>query len=359
MVNRRPTIVDVAKRAGVSKGAVSFALNGREGVSPETRDRILAAAGELGWTPSQRARSLSTSRALAVGLVLARDPRLLGADPFFPSFIAGIETALAPVGYALLLQVVTEPAAEPEAYRKLAKQGRVDGVFVCDLRVSDERIEMLADLAIAAVTLNRPDVPSPFPAVCEDDAAAIGLLVQALLNRGHRRIAHVTGPMEFLHSRRRQQAWADALSEAGIEQGPLVVSDFTAAGGRAATEHLLESAEPPTAILYANDLMAIAGLSVAQQRGLRIPADLSITGFGGSELAGLVNPSLTTVVSDPFQWGHAAASALLEGINGVGSVPDVDLPPLQLNPGASIADFAIGAASSFADEPSFTNKEKR
>ena len=104
----RPTISDVARAAGVSKGAVSFALNNRPGVAAETRERILAAARELGWTPSSRARALSVSRAFAVGLVLAREPETLRADPFFPSFIAGLEQELASHDYALLLQVVGE-----------------------------------------------------------------------------------------------------------------------------------------------------------------------------------------------------------------------------------------------------------
>ena len=120
MAERRPTIADVAAHAGVSLGAVSFALNGRPGVGEETRKRILAVARELGWQPSHRARSLSTSRAFALGLVLARSPELFGADPFFPSFIGGVETVLSPRGQSLVLQVVPDLEAETEGYRRLA-----------------------------------------------------------------------------------------------------------------------------------------------------------------------------------------------------------------------------------------------
>ena len=102
----RHTINDVAQAAGVSKGAVSLAFNNRPGIAPGTRERILAVARELGWTPNQRARALSVSRAFAVGLVMARPPETLRADPFFPSFIAGVEGELSEHGYALLLQVV-------------------------------------------------------------------------------------------------------------------------------------------------------------------------------------------------------------------------------------------------------------
>ena len=127
---RRPTIDDVARDAGVSKGAVSFALNNRPGVAPATRDRILRVAADLGWTPSHRARALAADRALAVGLVIARPPETLGADPFFPAFIAGIEAALAPLGQSLLLQVVPDRERELEGYRRLAADGQIGRAHV-------------------------------------------------------------------------------------------------------------------------------------------------------------------------------------------------------------------------------------
>lgn len=339
MAAQGPTIADVARHAGVSKSAVSFALNGREGVSEATRARILAAARELGWQPNHRARSLSVSRAFTVGLVLARDPELLGADPFYPAFIAGVETVLAPAGLSLLLHVVSTGEAEEAGYRKLAAEGRVDGVFLTDLRVDEPRTALLAELGLPAVSLNRPDVASPFPAVCIDDRQGIGDAVRHLAELGHRRIAHVSGPLEFLHGRSRREAWAAALKEAGLPRGRHVASDFTAAGGARATARLLDLAEPPTAIVYANDSMAIAGLSVAQNRGLRVPDDLSVTGFDGTELASHVHPALTTVITNPFGWGRAAAELLLTVIErgSPQGVADVDFPAARLEVRGSTA----------------------
>jgi DNA-binding LacI/PurR family transcriptional regulator len=330
IATRRLTIADVARHAGVSKGAVSFALNGREGVSSETRARILESARALGWQPSHRARALSVSRSFAVGLVLARAPELLGADPFFPSFIAGVETVLATAGYSLMLQVVPAPAAEADGYRRLAAEGRVDGVLVCDLRTNDSRIALLAELGLTAVTLNRPDVPSPFPAVCFDDQAGVRSVVRHLAELGHTRIGHISGPVEFMHSVSRRDAWSGALAEAGLKRGPLVASDFTAAGGAAATVRMLKLKDPPTAIVYANDVMAIAGIGAARNRGLRVPDDLSLAGFDGTELASHIHPPLTTISTDPLRWGQAAATTLLALINGAGALPDVHLEPGQV-----------------------------
>lgn len=329
MAGVQPTIADVARAAGVSKSAVSFALNGRDGVSVLTRDRILAVALDLGWQPSHRARSLSVSRALAFGMVVARPPELVGADPFFPSFIAGVETMLAPAGYALVLQMVPAGPAEEASYRRLAGEGRVDGVFLSDLRTNDPRIALLQQLRLPAVTLNRPDIASPFPAVCVDDQAGITQAVEHLVKLGHVWIAHVAGPPEFLHASSRRAAWASALEEAGLEPGPVLVSDFTATGGSAATRQLLEARTPPTAIVYANDLMAIAGLAAAQRNGVRVPDDVSITGFDGVELASYVHPPLTTVVTDPFSWGRSAAAVLLATVGAQQPVaqPSVAQPP--------------------------------
>jgi len=329
---QRPTISDVAREAGVSKGAVSFALNGRGGVSEETRERILGVARGMGWQPSHRARSLAVSRAFAFGFVLARPPELIGSGPHFLSFVAGVESVLAPAGYALVLKVVPVGAGEEASYRRLAAEGRVDGVLVSDLRTNDPRIAYLEELSLPAVTLNRPDVRSPFPAVCLDDRVGIAQAVRHLVELGHVRIGHVSGPLEFLHGRSRCKAWAAAVEQAGLPPGPLVVSDFTAAGGAAATRGLLHRADAPSAIVYANDVMAIAGISMAQMLGLRVPDDLSVTGFDGTDLASHMQPPLTTISTNLFGWGQSAATTLLAGVGRgrLNDIPDVQCEPAQL-----------------------------
>ncbi len=330
MSKQRPTIADVATRAGVSKGAVSFALNGRPGLAQSTVDKIIAAADELGWRPSNRARSLSVSKAFALGLVITRDPAVLSSDPFFPAFIAGVESVLSTRGQALVLQVVTAGEAEEAGYRRLAQDGRVDGVFLSDLRHDDPRIGLLVELGLPAVTLNRPDAESPFPAVTLDDRPGTTAVVEHLLRLGHTRIAHVGGPPAFVHATARSTAFAAALAAAGLEPVAMETSDFTAAGGIESTRRLLALAEPPTAIVYANDRMAIAGLSAAQAAGLTVPDDLSIAGFDDSELSEYVHPGLTTVRADPFRFGEAAAHTLNQVVDGAADVPDVELPPAQL-----------------------------
>ena len=325
----RPTINDVARAAGVSKGAVSFALNRRPGVAPGTRERILRVAQEIGWTPSSRARALSVSRALAVGLVVARSPDTLGADPFFPSFIAGLESVLSDRGHALLLQVVADHAREKPSYRRLAEEGRVDGVFVTDLFVDDPRPALLAELALPAVIIGPALDEAVWPAVGVDDAPGIAGAVDHLVALGHAHIAHVAGPGRLVHGRSRRTAWARALRDAGLAEGPCLEADFSAESGATATRHLLDLSEPPTAIVYANDLMAMAGMSLAQSRGFSVPRDLSVTGYDDTEIAAHLQPSLTTVSTDVIGWGRAAATRLLELIDRQPPT-DIVLPPTRL-----------------------------
>lgn len=324
------TISDVARAAGVSKGAVSYALNGQAGVSEDTRRRILSTAAALGWTPSLRARSLSSSKAYALGLVVARNPRLLGTDPFFPSFIAGIETTLADSGYSLVLTVATQTGSEEASYRRLAHEGRVDGVILSDMRTDDSRIALLLELGLAAVTLNRPDTPSPFPAVCMDDTEGISQAVQHLVDLGHTRIAHVGGTQHYIHGLSRRNAWANTLKLNGLETDLFIEADFGATEGVAATADLLARDDAPTAIVYANDIMATAGQAYAQQQGLRIPADLSVTGYDNTEYAQYLNPALTSIGSDPLLWGSSAAQVLLNQLDGTHDGADVVLPAPRL-----------------------------
>lgn len=333
---RKPTIADVARRAGVSKGLVSFVFNDRPGVAPPTRTRILQAADDLGWRPSVSARSLSTRTSFALGLVVRRNPEVLSADPFFPGFITGIEMMLAGEGRVLVLCVVADEDAELRTYRDLVVDNRVDGVFLTDLRQADRRLQVLSEIGLPAVTVGHPEVPADLPVVNLDDSAGIKAVVGHLVELGHTRIAHVAGDLGMLHGIRRAQCFRDAMSSADLKPTKIIGTDFSVAAGARSTDELLALRYPPTAVVYASDPMAIAGLGLLQERGLRVPAEMSITGFDGTEMARHVFPALTTVSSDPVAWGQAAASSLLILITE-GRRVDVELPPAELIVGASTA----------------------
>ena len=328
---KRPTIHDIARRVGVAKSTVSFALNGLPGVSEATRRRILAVAGELGWQPSRAARALSAAQAEAVGLVLARKAGLLAAEPYFMRLIAGVETALGAGDIGLLLQVVGEdPDHELEVYRRWWGQRRVDGVLLVDIRVDDPRIALLEELGMPAVLLaNRPPGCS-LTSVGVDARTSVRTAVGHLKALGHKRIARVTGVSEFAQTVARTEAFLAAAGPDAV----CVAADYSGEQGAAATRRLLTSDRPPTAIVYDNDVMAVSAMGVAAELGVRVPAQLSIVAWDDSPLCRLPHPALTSMRLDISAYGSAAAGALLRVIAGE-TVPDVDFGPLELVPRGS------------------------
>jgi DNA-binding LacI/PurR family transcriptional regulator len=309
---RRPTIADVARRAGVSAAAVSFAVNDRPGVSPETRERILAAARELGWWPSASARALTEARTRAIGLVLARDAEQLELDSFFVRFLSGIERALSVADYALLLQLVPAgSSAALTAYERLAAAGRVDGFLLTDIEIDDARFELLRSAGIPVVLAGRPAGDAPFPWLETRHGEGVTPPVEHLAELGHERIGFLGGRAEYEHVREREACWRAALSGVGLPVGPVVhVGDEPGAAALA----LL--AEDPTAVVCASDVLALAVLLAARSLGLSVPGDVSVTGFDDSPLAALASPALTSVRVDYAEFGAAAASALLAAIGG-------------------------------------------
>ncbi|MGW6391452.1 LacI family DNA-binding transcriptional regulator [Streptomyces sp. NPDC055103] len=313
---KRPTMADIARRAGVSKVAVSYALNDQPGVSETTRASIKSIAEELGWRPNSAARALTGGRAQAVGLVVRRPARTLGVEPFFMEFISGVEAVLAESSYALMLQMVSDQEQELEVCRRWWGERRVDGVFLMDLRTDDGRVRAVQDIGLPAVAIGPPEVSGGLPAIWSDDAESVHEIVRYLAALGHRRIARVAGPADLAHTAVRDAALRDACREAGLPQATVIHTDYTGDEGARAARALLIAPQRPTAIVFDNDIMAVAALSVAQELSLAIPADLSVVAWDESPLTQVVRPMLSAVTRDIPAYGAHSATALLALING-------------------------------------------
>ncbi|MFI7337294.1 LacI family DNA-binding transcriptional regulator [Streptomyces sp. NPDC050085] len=322
---KRPTMADIARRAGVTKAAVSFALNDRPGVSAPTRRRILAIAEELGWQPNSAARALSDGRAGAFGLVIDRPARTLGLEPFFMQLVSGIQDELITDATPLVFTMAEDQAAEIALYRSWWARRRVDGVFLVDLRTDDARVAVLEELGMPGVVIGAPVGTGRLPAVWSDDGVAVRTVVDHLAGLGHRRIARVSGPSALRHTMIRTEAFSAHVRELGL-QGRIVEADYSGERGAAATRELLAAGagERPTAILYDNDVMAVSGLTAAQALGVRVPADLSVVAWDDSALCELVNPPLTALSRDIAAYGAHAARRLREAAGGreVGDLQD-------------------------------------
>ena len=253
----------------------------------------------------------------AVGLVLARPARLLGVEPFFMEFIAGIEERLAERDLSVLLHVVADHEAEIAAYRRWAGRGLVDATVVVNPVVDDPRPAVLQELGLPAVVVG--DAPD-LPAVRTDHAGPMTEALGHLLDLGHRRIARVTGPSALQHTRARTAALLSGCAAAGVD--PVIVEgDYSEEAGAKLTTSLLNGPEPPTAILYDNDVMAVAGLAAAASLGIAVPAELSLVAWDDSTLCRLASPALTTMSVDVHQFGVSVAESVLERIDGVPVTP--------------------------------------
>ncbi|SFK47751.1 LacI family DNA-binding transcriptional regulator [Streptomyces pini] len=253
----------------------------------------------------------------AVGLVLARPARLLGVEPFFMEFIAGIEERLAERGLSLLLHVVADQEAEIAAYRRWAERALVEAVVVVNRTVGDRRPPVLRELGLPTVLVGAGSgEDTPMPAVRTDDAGPVREALAHLLDLGHRRIARVSGPAGLLHTRARTEALVEGCREAGID--PVVVEgDYSDESGARLTTELLRRPEPPTAILYDNDVMAVAGLGAAREMGVAVPERLSLIAWDDSTMCRLASPPLTTMSVDVHQYGVLVAESVLELVDGL------------------------------------------
>ncbi len=344
---KRVTIADIARLAGVSPGAVSFALNGRPGVSDETRRRILEVAEQHRWQPSSAARALAGARAGVIGFAVNRPAETLGAEAFFTDLVAGAQSALATHRVGMLMVLVSSIEEETETYRRWRSAHQVDGVLVIDPVDDDPRLAALAEIGLPAIVIGSLASEARHPAALRvDDDAVARMLFEHLLELGHRSVAYIAGPAEFQHTRVRAAALRE-LEARGVAT-EVVSTDTSPNAASAALRDLVARDTPPTAVIFDSDVMAIAGLRAAQELGIRVPDDLSIAAFDDSTVAALVHPSLTCMSRDTFALGTDAAEFLLAQIEADGVLPDREaaLPRLTVRESTAPAAVRAGAPAS-------------
>ncbi|MEU2910806.1 LacI family DNA-binding transcriptional regulator [Streptomyces massasporeus] len=334
----RVTIKDVAARAGVSKGAVSLAFNHKPGLSEATRDRIFLAARELGWSPSLTARTLAGSRVDVVGLAVCRPARVLGLEPWYMEFVSGVESVLAEHSSSLLLRLVRNIDEEVGVQEAWWRGRQIGGSILVDFRADDPRVAMTERLGMPVVAVGHPSLTGGLTSVWTDDATAVTEAVRYLAALGHRRIARVGGAADLGHTSIRTAAFDEAAGALALAGAWQVATDFSGDAGARATRSLLTAApaDRPTAIVYDNDIMAVAGLSVAAEMGLRVPEDVSLLAWDDSQLCRLTHPTLSAMSHDVHGFGAEVARTLFSVITG-GEGGSHPVPTPVLTPRGSTA----------------------
>ncbi|MBP2459073.1 DNA-binding LacI/PurR family transcriptional regulator [Clavibacter michiganensis] len=257
---------------------------------------------------------MTTAHPRPIGLALVRASEIMGAEPFFHEFIAGVERAVRPTGHSVLLNVLPDHEAELATYRRWSADGEVAGVIIVDLQVDDARPAVVRELALPAVVVGPPSAATGSRAVWTGDDDAMRSAVGFLVELGHRRIAHVAGPTHLLHTRIRQDAFAEECAVRGLE-AVRASGDYSRASGARALEALLAVDERPTAVVFDSDLMALGGLDSARDLGIDVPGELSLLAWDDSAQCQLSEPPLSAVSHDVQVVGMIAGRQLLEEIS--------------------------------------------
>ena len=342
-MNRNVTLREVAQEAGVHVSTASRALNPetRSIVNDETAERVIAVADRLGYRPHPLARGLRTQRTLTIGMTV---PDL--ANPIFPIIYSGAAKVLEDEGYTLHIEsdsltISEEDDAERiEEVNGVLRGHRVDGWILTDAQIRSVLPEVLLSQGVPAVLAIRTSDRIDAPSICVDDHIGIGLVVRHLVDLGHTAIAHVAGPKSVSGAIRRREAFVHWMGEAGIEapDSSIVHADaFLTPDGRRACEALLDSGQDFTAIIAANDLIALGCYDALEARGIDVPGSMSVTGYDDMAFIDRVNPPMTTVSVPFYELGASSGKVMLSLLAaGAESDPGVHQSSVRLEPTLAI-----------------------
>ncbi|KUN23085.1 LacI family transcriptional regulator [Streptomyces corchorusii] len=315
---RPPTIHDVAREAGVSRGTVSRVLNGGHYVSPAAQEAVNAAIRRTGYVVNRHARSLITGRSDSVGFLLTEPQERFFEDPNFNVLLRGCTHALAAHDVPLLLML----AGTEDERRRITRYitaGHVDGVLLVSSHSGDPVAEELRAAGVPLVACGKPiGLGSKVSYVAADDRDGARDMVRHLLSLGRRRIGVVTGPLDTPGGVERLAGYREVLAEAGIaaDERLVVPGDYSRASGEAGAERLLAQAPDVDAVFVASDLMAQGVLAALHRAGKRVPEDIAVGGFDDSPAATAATPALTTIRQPWDRISNEMVRVLLAQIGG-------------------------------------------
>ncbi|MFF5024926.1 LacI family DNA-binding transcriptional regulator [Streptomyces collinus] len=311
----RPTLEEVAARAGVGRGTVSRVINGSPRVSDATRAAVEAAVAELGYVPNTAARALAANRTDAIALVVPEPETRFFAEPYFSDMLRGVGAELGETEMQLLL-IFAGSDRERERLAQYLAAHRVDGVLLVSVHADDPLPDLVAQLEIPAVISGPRSAAETLTSVDSDNFGGARSAVEHLLSRGRRRIAHITGRLDVYGAQCRVDGYREALRAAGhqADERLIVPGDFTEEGGRRAMATLLERYPDVDAVFAGSDVTAAGARQVLREAGRRIPDDVALVGYDDSAIARHMDPPLTSVRQPIEEMGRAMIDLLLSEI---------------------------------------------
>lgn len=330
------TLNDVARLANVSRQTVSRVINNKAAVRPETERRVRAAIAELDYRPNSHARSLVTNRSLVLGLVL---PSI--SQPYYPEIARGVEDGAYEADYSVFLaHTGGDPQRELRTLERL-RDHRVDGVIICNSRLEDEALTQATAALSPVVLVNRRAPHASGTVIWMGYESGTTLAIEHLQTLGRRRIAYLGYNYANRVDAARFRGYRIALERAGVHFDASLVfrgaSSFH--GGYDAMRAFHATGAKIDGLFASNDMMAIGAMRFALTHGIDVPHDLAIVGFGGSDLASMVTPDLTTIAMPLYSIGITAVQELLQLLNGTAEQHrQLNIEPELLVRGSSVAN---------------------
>lgn len=312
-MTKRTTIAEVAQEAGVSLPTVSRVLNNRPDVSPETRQRVQEVIDRLGFQPSAIARSLDARRTHTVALTTFHfEKRGLLSDPYLAGVMSGIVDTLTPLGIFLMVYPVVNSEEATAAFQAFLHSGRVDGLILHNTQIDDPLLSVIVDAKTPCVVLQHDKPVHKLSVTANVDTAGFPLLVDYLVQKGHRKIGFLHGNLAEHFASAGLQSYRLALQEHGLPvcEDWIQGGRWYETGGAEGMRRILAAPERPTAVVANSDLMAIGAMDVIQAAGLRVPEDIAVTGYNDDPYAKHLKPALTTLRYAFGELGSAAARCL-------------------------------------------------
>ncbi|MEU0671849.1 LacI family DNA-binding transcriptional regulator [Streptomyces sp. NPDC006172] len=327
----RPTLEEVAARAGVGRGTVSRVINGSPRVSDATRAAVEAAVAELGYVPNTAARALAANRTDAIALVVPEPETRFFAEPYFSDIVRGVGAELSDTEMQLLLIFAGSDRERRRLAQYLAAH-RVDGVLLVSVHANDPLPDLLGQLEIPAVISGPRSAAETLPSVDSDNYGGARSAVEHLLAQGRRSIAHITGRLDVYGAQRRVDGYRDALRDAGceVDEGLVQPGDFTEEGGRRAMADLLARTPGLDAVFAGSDVMAAGARQALREAGRRIPDDVALVGYDDSAIARHMDPPLTSVRQPIEEMGRRMLDLLLTEIADRRPTASRELEPRQV-----------------------------
>jgi len=329
------SIQTLAQDLGLSISTVSRALNGYSDVAAITRERVAQRATELGYKPHPGARSMKSSKSHAVGVILPTDER--GGqfiNALYSSLLGAIADVLDSSGYTLLVTTHFSQSVHDEVsrYDHLINSRSVDGFVIVRTLLQDPRVQLLHDRRVPFVTYGRSSLNFEHPWVDTDNERAFELATVRQLAHGHQKIGLLNGPGKYTFAKLRRDGYLKALVSGGVAPNPcwILEGDLTESSGYSLAKNLLAQAERPTAIVCANDAMAIGAMACCRQHGLRVGADVAIIGYGNSDASRYCDPPLSTVEHKVAENGRHLGQLLLAQLNNQKPPFDQYLEPVDI-----------------------------